>query len=507
VTEDKLPLRVAIWAAVSSKHQAEPDKESLAELERLGREFATSIGGEVVRVYRVPGHTRDIVLWSEAEAEMDAYRDLRRDIAADTFDVLYGIDVDRLGRDPALGQQVISLVEKAGGEAYLESAPHQVGHKTTGHRYLEAIMSVRAGEEQQRRKYHYRTGMKGHIRKGLLPTRPPFWLDSVRDDTSGAVVAYQFNDQAAALDMMTRMFLASHSHREIRKALQDSPYPPPRSGQRWWPYTVYLTLASDAPAGYVEWAGHRSETPSDKVPARWDAATHAAIVRERRRRAKDSPTPGRGRRDSRSLAGVLKCRRCGSPLTRQRSRRGSKVYDKYRCGRHAVKSVYPEDPSYAYHPNAAYTEAALAQVAEFFQSLTSPARLDVLVGDLLSDAQADALRTELADKEAEQASIAEHRRRLGHGFAAGDVAPDIYRQVDDELQARQLAAQARAGELRRTLDALPGQAERRQVLADVAVLFPTLLAEADEREIAIALQNLGLVVEVEEGQILDIHLE
>ncbi len=76
------PHRVAIWAAVSSAEQATPDKTSLAEQERLGREFAGAIGGQVVRVYCVPGHSRDLVLWAEAEQHMPAYRELRQDMRA-----------------------------------------------------------------------------------------------------------------------------------------------------------------------------------------------------------------------------------------------------------------------------------------------------------------------------------------------------------------------------------------------------------------------------------------
>lgn len=105
--------RVAIWAAVSSKPQAADDKTSLQDQEDLGRQYAEKIGGEVVRIYKVPGHTRDIVFWHEAEAEMEAYRELRQDIEAGNFDTLWVLDLDRLGRDPALSNQVVSLVEKA----------------------------------------------------------------------------------------------------------------------------------------------------------------------------------------------------------------------------------------------------------------------------------------------------------------------------------------------------------------------------------------------------------
>jgi len=46
--EQKTLWRIGIWCAVSSKAQAGPDKESLPEQERLGRELAAAVGGEVV---------------------------------------------------------------------------------------------------------------------------------------------------------------------------------------------------------------------------------------------------------------------------------------------------------------------------------------------------------------------------------------------------------------------------------------------------------------------------
>jgi hypothetical protein len=50
------PLRVAIWAAVSSKPQASEDKTSLQDQEAAGREFAAALGAQAVAVYQV-AHT------------------------------------------------------------------------------------------------------------------------------------------------------------------------------------------------------------------------------------------------------------------------------------------------------------------------------------------------------------------------------------------------------------------------------------------------------------------
>ena len=152
---------------VSSKAQVGEDKVSIDAQLEAAREFAVTLGGEVIDQLVVPGHSRDIIFWADAEAEMDAYRQLREACQSGDFDVLHCVDADRLGRDPALSNQVVSLVEKSGAEVYFASAPHPIGQQTAGHRYLFAIQSTRAGEDQRRRVQNQRMGLQARVRRGL----------------------------------------------------------------------------------------------------------------------------------------------------------------------------------------------------------------------------------------------------------------------------------------------------------------------------------------------------
>jgi len=218
MTPDR-PPRVAIWCAVSSQPQA--DRVSLSEQERQGREFAQAIGGEVV---------------------MPAYRELRQGVEAGAFDVLWTVDVDRLGRDPALSQQVISLVEKYDAEVYLASAPHTLGTKTVAHRYITAIQGVRASEEQAERVRRQDMGMRGRVRRGLISGIPPLGYDPIRNPTTGRVTGYTLNDQAEVVRAITALFLAGHSYAEISRRLNAGPYRPPRA-RRWGPTSIPRTCS------------------------------------------------------------------------------------------------------------------------------------------------------------------------------------------------------------------------------------------------------------------------
>jgi len=70
----------------------------------------------------------------------------------------------RLGRDPALSNQAISLVEKSGAEVYLASAPHPIGQSSIGQRYIHAIQAVRAQEDQRRRVEYHARGTRARVR-------------------------------------------------------------------------------------------------------------------------------------------------------------------------------------------------------------------------------------------------------------------------------------------------------------------------------------------------------
>ncbi len=494
------PLRIGIWCAVSGKPQAAPDKVSLEDQESAGRRLADAVGGQVVAIYSVPGHTRDIWRWEEAEQAMDAYRRLRQDAEGHRLDLLWAFDVDRLGRDPALGQQVISVVERNGGEVYLESAPHPIGHKTMAHRYITAIQSVRAGEDQALRIQRYKSGMRGRImKKGLLPARVPFYLDAIRDE-EGEITGYKYNERVAALDFATDLFLASHSYAEIARRLNESPYRPPE-GKRWWHYSVILMLGSDIPAGYPSWGPHRPAEPSTHIPVRWDAETYAAVIRQRERRSRGGYIhPGGG-----PYAGVAVCGRCGSHMTRYQgtwAHRHAWAEYRLRCGRHACKSIYPD---MICHPNYLAEADITAVLTEFFaQFLATPEVLDEILATVGQGNEVERLRADLARADAMIIDLDRRRERLAHELAAGNLDGAMYRQVDDKLLNSLEAEQKRAGDLRRAIESLPDAGELREILMSLARDFSHLVEMAEPAEIAGLLQAAKIQVICEEGRVVRI---
>ena len=64
------PLRVAIWAAVSSKQQATDEKDSIPRQVLDGKTWTAAAGAEVVAIYEIPGHTRDYIHFYDAERDI-----------------------------------------------------------------------------------------------------------------------------------------------------------------------------------------------------------------------------------------------------------------------------------------------------------------------------------------------------------------------------------------------------------------------------------------------------
>jgi hypothetical protein len=57
------PLRIAIFASVSSPQQATVDKDSLPSHLRDGRLWADSVAGDMVVTFEVPGHSRKYIFF------------------------------------------------------------------------------------------------------------------------------------------------------------------------------------------------------------------------------------------------------------------------------------------------------------------------------------------------------------------------------------------------------------------------------------------------------------
>jgi DNA invertase Pin-like site-specific DNA recombinase len=156
--------RIAIFAGVSTPQQASIEKDSLPSQIRDGKLWADSIGGDVVAVYEVPGHTRKYIFYHDAEADMEAYRRLREDAEDGRFDVLWCRSRDRLGRTTTLIHQIEAIVANADGEVYSAAVPHAIGESSRASNiFLASVETAMAESENVERARRHREGLQVEV--------------------------------------------------------------------------------------------------------------------------------------------------------------------------------------------------------------------------------------------------------------------------------------------------------------------------------------------------------
>lgn len=479
--------RVGVWCAVSSRPQANTDKESLPAQEAAGHDLARAIGGEVVRVYRVPGHSRDYWNWYEAEKEMPAYRQVREDLEAGRLDVIHCLDADRLGRDPALVQQFYSLAERHRCEVYDASMPHTIGQQSIGHRYGTAVKSVAAGEDQRRRVQRHKMGMKGRIRRGLPSALWPHGYEPIRDD-KGEVVAGRFTPDIEAVRLLTRWFLRGDSYDTMLRRIRKTPFPAPGGGA-WCYRTIHRMMNNDTYAGLVSWGPWKAELPSSKYPAAWDPQTHRAIIRERERRGKQYIHP-RGS----PLQGAVFCLRCGGPMGLKRQQTSGRIRPVLRCARHAEG----KRTGFTCHYNSIPLGHVLAELDEWIAQLATDEAIEKALAQTPSR---DTAAEDLAVYERLADDLRQQQHRLALAYAGGAMNLEVYQSANDELADRLDRTEQQILELKQHLASVPTSAERITAARELFAHFSTRLAESNPQASSMALQAAGVQVWIESGEI------
>jgi DNA invertase Pin-like site-specific DNA recombinase len=483
------PPRILIWAAVSSKAQASEEKDSLPTQVADGKRWAADVGGEVVAVLKVPGHSRNYGFFADAEREMPAYRRLRELCEGRAFDRLWCRARDRLGRTDALIAQVEYLISEAGARIYSAAMPIEGGTETA-RLYLSGM--ERAGSQAfvvVMTEAHDR-GMRSRVRRGLVASRWPYGYRPVRDNGGRVVGGEIVPEEAEALRLATRLFLEGQSYAKIADALNRSPWRP-RNADRWMWNTLHRVLASDTYAGFPSYGASRPDEPSDRYPALWDAETYRAVVRERARRARG------GRRPATIATGVVYCRRCGRTMVAAIIRRQRF----YRCRTQCDQRHYGWGTCHWNYTLASRILAAIEDVVRWL------AQVDGAVDKVLAQAipERAELQTQIAEAVRGVEAAREKRKRLAMLAASDMMKPLPYRDADTVLEAEQRRAETWLAELREQLAVLPDPQERREAL-DALLAAPWARAEElrgpELERVRLALIHGGVRIWCEESRVV-----
>lgn len=185
-----MTVRVALWAAVSSKPQTAGD--SLPNQLNDGARFAADRGYNVTAALIVPGESRYLATMAEMVASikdvpenaeiiravaeesglasdsilkpMNAYAALQELIATRGIDVLWCRDFDRLGRTDPLISEVLFRCRIAGIQVYVERMPPT--GQAVGDLYTSAFARAGVEHEIMRLRQRHVEGFDGRVARG-----------------------------------------------------------------------------------------------------------------------------------------------------------------------------------------------------------------------------------------------------------------------------------------------------------------------------------------------------
>lgn len=195
------PQRWILLLAVSSGAQASEDKDSLPSQERDLKAHVDSVGGVVVDIIRIPGHSRDFYTWQEfAEAASKGKNptdDPKRMIQhwkAQDFDVLGVREPSRFGRKIGMVAEVIGKTLDAGATVFPLSTRTMI---TSANGLTSSMVEgYVANQELNTLKARTKMGMEKRVSRGLPAGKTPVTHTLVRDEKTGKAIKLVANPLA-----------------------------------------------------------------------------------------------------------------------------------------------------------------------------------------------------------------------------------------------------------------------------------------------------------------------
>lgn len=440
--------RAVSWVAVSSKPQFE--KESPDEQRKENRAAADRIGAEIIAVLEVPGQSREYNEYTEAEANIAAYRQLREMLKAGAVDLLIARDMSRLGRRSALAQQVVGICHAAGCAVYLRSSPPQSLEASEqamslGSQITYGIEGLFAQIEMINLRKRHEFGMTARIRSGRMPGKPPFGYREV----DGRYVVD--TSEAAQIRRIYELYLnEGKSFRKISGITAITESSVRYIIERAWTY-----------AGFAEW--HSPTQGYIRAPGTWEAiisevtaqaADDERLRRSMARRSVTSPA---------IFSGVLFCDLCGGRLISEgfpkRSHGVSRTERTYKCKGEHIRVEIGEG-------------AVLWHCKVYYGYISTSVAVDDLFAQI--DTAERSVNVAISNAEAALIDLSKRRDRLTKAYTEGIIDIAEYQEPMAALRAQVRRAESELDRLRTQLvnvDAAQRQSRIEETIRDGLAIF------------------------------------
>ena len=214
-------MRAVIWAAVSSRPQATPEKDSIpVQLNSARDRINAESWDEAHEPLIIPGHSRSYLFLTDAATEIPQYHTLMELARNKAIDLLICRSYDRLGRTDALVSQVLGYLRHHSVQTLALDMPAQIvdpaeydGSLDRGSIWTSAIGRARAEDEVAELRRRHKFGMRARTRRGLHPGKPPY---GYRKTKQGMVID---ESEAETVRLMFQWFLEGMAARVISSRL------------------------------------------------------------------------------------------------------------------------------------------------------------------------------------------------------------------------------------------------------------------------------------------------
>lgn len=469
--------RAVIWAAVSTKPQADEDEKfSIPQQIENGKRFAESQGLAVVDVLVVPGHSRsyrslDKLAEDARQQGIDAFDRLIAHLERCDFDAVIVRDANRFARKPSLLHFIAeSIVEDCGASIYDMANGVWVNEQNVD--MWATMQGWKTSAEVKWLREALKAGLNGRAERGLSTTRPP-WSHVLVYDESGIrpkVTGLAIDESKRRLfnDLYTLVVEERCPFKTVEVELftrfghatkAGKPYPETSMYQfltrpLTWGATGYRFSARFSRGVDRAWTYDPSVPPPDGVTLHWGAlpAIYEGEQGERMRselRRRALMSGNRRPTSTRMFSGLLVCDACGRTLSARTSRvldaDGRRKAYAYGCNALGPIRDTPKCPQ----------SSAPASVGYLREYLDGFLRVLITTGDLasLTPAVRD-VAAELATVQAELTTLEAALDGLIASQAAAHPATQGRYQARIDAMGEQLAA------LQRRASALEGMSRR-----------------------------------------------
>jgi DNA invertase Pin-like site-specific DNA recombinase len=476
-----MTLRAIIWAAVSSRAQAEDERISLPKQEADARALCEREGWQIVDVLRVPGFSRDYIDIHECARDMqahgiNAFTSLLKHWEDRDFDVLICRDAERYARTQTLSAYVVERTISVGARIYSIADGWVDEHNF---RLFIALAGYKSAADNDRKRKAFKDGAKALAERGLPAGRNLHSHVVVRNEKGRAVARMVDESKRRFFDDLAELLLAGVSWQQLgirlheRGHVSDSGKPYRSSSLNamvmnptFWGNTAlhYRNVTTGFKIGLWIFDNHEPAPPHTTIYY----GTHAPVytgeqaelvkaeLRRRqliRGRSKSSTTHRFNR--------LLVCAECNYYIVKVT---GSNRHPRWSC----MSSSTRERP---FHCSQNAIRVPQAHLQEQIDRLL---REVIPLGDpnaLVPHADTHNYADEIARAQADADTLKTKIRRLIHQAAdAGDDLADFYREELSNVRSALTNLEAHITALQQTATAQDDYATRRQALEEIGNL-------------------------------------